>query len=155
VRLQQWWRTRDQGDSLAVARRLADIVGVDYYPRHAVVSLGARTVYLDGARSPWQRWRQARLHAWARARGRQLMISEGQAEPWEMVTAPPNPRGQGMYSCLPERMIENYNQCMSWAGKGADSLYAYLFWGAEYWVLRRHGGDERYLRAFARILETG
>ena len=36
VRLQQWWRTRDQGDSLAVAQRLADIVGVDYYPRHAL-----------------------------------------------------------------------------------------------------------------------
>ena len=24
VRLTQWWRTRDQGDSLAVAQRLAD-----------------------------------------------------------------------------------------------------------------------------------
>ncbi|HEY7201817.1 MAG TPA: beta-galactosidase, partial [Candidatus Dormibacteraeota bacterium] len=29
VRLQQWWRTRDQGDSLAVARRMADVVGID------------------------------------------------------------------------------------------------------------------------------
>ena len=38
VALQQWWRTRDQGDSLAVAGRLADIVGVDFYPRHALVS---------------------------------------------------------------------------------------------------------------------
>ena len=28
VRLQQWWRTRDQGDSLLVAQQLADIVGV-------------------------------------------------------------------------------------------------------------------------------
>ena len=35
VRLQQWWRTRDQGDSLVVAQQLADIVGVDFYPRHA------------------------------------------------------------------------------------------------------------------------
>src|SRR5215469_9850175 len=33
VRLSQWWRTRDQGDSLAVAQCLADIVGLDYYPR--------------------------------------------------------------------------------------------------------------------------
>src|SRR6266508_2691722 len=29
VRLQQWWRTRDQGDSLAVAQRLADVTGID------------------------------------------------------------------------------------------------------------------------------
>ena len=39
VRLNQWWRTRDQGDSLAVARRLANMVGIDYYPRNALVKL--------------------------------------------------------------------------------------------------------------------
>ncbi len=38
VRLQQHWRTRDQGDSLAVAAGLADIVGLDYYPRHGLAS---------------------------------------------------------------------------------------------------------------------
>ena len=43
VALQQCWRTRDQGDSLAVARRLADIVGIDFYPRHAVASAGPLT----------------------------------------------------------------------------------------------------------------
>ena len=36
VRMQQWWRTRDQGDSLSVAQQHADIVGMDYYPRHAL-----------------------------------------------------------------------------------------------------------------------
>ena len=45
--------------------------------------------------------------AWARTRGRQLLISEGQAEPWEAVTTPPNPADKGMYSCPPERLIEN------------------------------------------------
>ena len=153
VRLQQWWRTRDQGDSLSVAQRLADIVGVDYYPCHALASIGARTLYLDGSRSPWQQRRRKELFAWARTRGRRLMISEGQAEPWEAVTTPPNPPGKGMYSCLPERVIANYSQCMGWAGRGASGLYAYLFWGAEYWVLRQQGGDARYLRAFARVLE--
>ncbi|HVC29582.1 MAG TPA: beta-galactosidase, partial [Steroidobacteraceae bacterium] len=63
VRALQWWRTRNQGDSLSAAQRLADIVGVDYYPRHALVSLGARTLYLDGGRSPWQRRRRRRLFA--------------------------------------------------------------------------------------------
>jgi hypothetical protein len=153
VRLQQWWRTRDQGDSLSVAQRLADIVGIDYYPRHALVRLGARTVYLDGSSGRWQQRRWQQLRTWAEDRGRQLMISEGQAEPWETVTAPPNPDAGGMYSCLPEQVIANYNQCLSWARRGAFPLYAYLFWGAEYWVLRDKCGDPRYLRAFARVLE--
>jgi len=150
VRLQQWWRTRDQGDSLAVAGRLADIVGIDHYPRHALLSAGSRTLYLDGGGSPWQRWARGRQLAAAGGDGRRVMVTEGQAEPWERVTTPPNPRGRGMYSCLPERLIENYNECLGWTAGG---LYAYLFWGAEYWVLRQHGGDERYIRAFARILE--
>jgi hypothetical protein len=155
VRLPQWWRTRDQGDSLAVAQRLADIVGIDYYPRHALASIGARTLYLDGSRSPWQQRRRKQLCAWARTPGRRLMIAEGQAEPWEAVTTPPNPHAQGMYSCLPEQVIANYNQSMSWTEQEACHLYAYLFWGAEYWVLRRRHGDARYLRAFARVLEHG
>jgi Beta-galactosidase len=154
VRLQQWWRTRDQGDSLAVAQRLADIVGIDHYPRHALVRAGGRTLYLDGGARPWQQRRRRRLFEWARARGRRLMVSEGQAEPWEAVTTPPSPDTRGMYSCLPEHVIENYNRCMGWAREGGVALDAYLFWGAEYWVLRAGLGDAHYLRAFARVLEN-
>jgi hypothetical protein len=152
VRLQQWWRTRDQGDSLAVARRLADVVGVDYYPRHALLGAGGRTLYLDGSRSPWQRRAPRRLLAWSRREGRRLMVTEGQAEPWETVTTPPSPAGRAMSSCPPERVIENYNQCVRWAHGSPVPLAAYLFWGAEYWVLRERSGDPRYLQAFARIL---
>jgi hypothetical protein len=152
VRLQQWWRTRDQGDSVSVAQQLADIVGFDYYPRHALVRLGTRTVYLDGSRSPWQqrRWRQ--VCADVSRQGRQLMISEGQAEPWEAVTTPPNPTAHGMSSCLPEQVIQTYNQCMTWSRQEHTALSAYLFWGAEYWVLRQQNGDTRYIEAFGRIL---
>ena len=32
-------------------------------------------------------------------------------------------------------------------------LDAYLFWGAEYWLLRDLRGDPSYLGAFARVLE--
>jgi hypothetical protein len=152
VRLSQWWRTRDQGDSLALAQHLADWVGVDYYSRHALVRLGARTLYLDGSQSGWQVHRRKQLLAWATARGKRLLVAEGQAEPWEAVTTPPNPHGQGMYSCLPERLICNYNAWMDAAGPGT-SLYAYLFWGAEYWILRRQAADSSYLGAFARLLE--
>lgn len=153
VRLQQWWRTRDQGDSLSVAQRLADIVGIDYYPRHALVSLGGRTVYLDGSRDTGHRRRMRRLLARSAASEHKVFVTEGQAEPWETVTTPPSPAAWAMYSCPPERVIENYNQCLRWSQETAPGLAAYLFWGAEYWVLRERCGDPRYIRAFARLLE--
>lgn len=152
VRLSQWWQTRDQGDSLAIAQRMADIVGIDYYPRHALMPVGAKTLYLDGRNSPWQQQRRQQQFAQTHAHRQKLMISEGQAEPWETVTTPPNPDKQGMYSCLPEHLITNYNTCMRWSRSEAP-LYAYLFWGAEYWMLRQQSADSSYLQAFARILE--
>lgn len=153
VSLSQWWQTRDQGDSLDVAQRLADIVGIDYYPRHALIALGERTVYLDGSKSRWwQQRRLGRLFSQTHTQRQKLMVSEGQAEPWEAVTAPPNPRGQGMASCLPEHIITNYNTCMRWSQQ-RGTLSAYLFWGAEYWILRQQCSDPSYLQAFARILE--
>lgn len=154
VRLSQWWQTRDQGDSLSLAQRMADIVGIDYYPRHALTSIGTKTLYLDGRFiAPWQQQRWKQLFAWTHAHGQKLMISEGQAEPWETVTTPPNPDNLGMYSCLPEQVIINYNTCMRWSQQETP-LYAYLFWGAEYWMLRKQCADSSYLRAFARILEN-
>jgi hypothetical protein len=151
VMLSQWWRTRGQGDSLAVAAKLADIVGVDYYPKHALVGLGPRTLYLDGTRHSWQRTLINRsLHS-LRARGKRLMVAEGQAEPWEAVTLPPNPVNGAMFSCRPEDAIENYNAAMTWSTPESP-LYAYLFWGAEYWILRERSGDPSYIQAFSRIL---
>jgi len=154
VALHQGWRTRDQGDSLSVAQGLADIVGIDFYPRHAVAALGARAVYLDGDRAGWQQRRRKQLFEWAGRTGRGLMVSEGQAEPWEAITVPPSPDREGMYSCLPEHLVANYNRCMSW-NDGADCrISAYLFWGAEYWLRRQRDGDSSYLRAFSRVLDV-
>jgi len=152
VRLSQWWRTRDQGDSLAVAQRLADMIGIDYYPRNALLTVGGRTLYLDGSQSTWLKQRQRQLLAWSGVQGKQLLISEGQAEPWETITTPPNPERKAMYSCLPEHLISNYNSWLDESGQDA-ALFAYLFWGAEYWLLRKQSADPSYLRAFERILE--
>jgi hypothetical protein len=152
VRLQQWWSTRDQGDSLAIAQQLADIVGIDYYPRHALLSLGAATLYLEGEGVRGNQKRRIELFSAARSKGKRLMVTEGQAEPWEAVTVPPNPPGRSMYSCPPEAMIENYNRCIGWARDANYELDAYLFWGAEYWIARQRSGDSRYLDAVARIL---
>ena len=154
VRVQQWWRTRDQGDSLSVAQRLADIVGIDFYPRHALAAAGPLTLYLDGSRARWQQRRRERLLDWAATGGRRLMIAEVQAEPWEAVTTPPSPAGRAMYSCRPEDLIGNYSQCMRWSNQSGFVMDGYLFWGAEYWLLRDRQGDPRYLRAFARVLES-
>jgi hypothetical protein len=151
VQLTQWWRTRDQGDSVAVAARLADIVGIDYYPRSALTRLGQHTLYLDGADSRSQRRRLKRLLESIRSQGKRLMVSEGQAEPWEAVTVPPNPQRQAMFSCPPEQLISTYNAAIGWSTSEAP-LDAYLFWGAEYWMLRERSGDGSYLQAFARIV---
>jgi hypothetical protein len=152
VRLQQWWSTRDQGDSLAVAQQLADIVGIDYYPRHALLTLGGTTLYLQGEGAGGNQRRRKELFSWARSNGKRLMITEGQAEPWEAVTVPPSPRARSMYSCTPELVIENYNRCMGWARESGSELDAYLFWGAEYWFTRQRAGDSRYVEAITRIL---
>jgi hypothetical protein len=153
VRAMQWWRSRDQGDSLLVGQRFADMIGIDFYPRHALAAAGGRGLYLDGSRHPWQqqRWREAFRWA-AGSPGRRVMVAEGQAEPWEAVTKPPSPASGGMYSCLPEQVIGNYGQAMRACREFPAGPWAYLFWGAEYWLRRDRDGDPRYLESFARIL---
>ena len=42
---------------------------------------------------------------------------------------------------------------MRWTEGKSFVMDGYLFWGVEYWLLRDRGGDPRYLRAFARVLE--
>ena len=146
VRAQQAWRTRDQGDSLALAGSVADIVGLDVYPRHAVVGAGAWSVYLEGRPRTWNLPRAQRP-------SQQVMVTEGQAEPWETSTTPPDLHGRAACSCGPDRVIENYNRCLLAArGRGVE-LSAYLFWGAEYWVRRLRDGDPSYMGAVARVLE--
>ncbi len=152
VRLSQWWRTRDQGDSLDIAARLADIVGIDYYPRHALVKVGPRTLYLDGGGLPWQHVLTDAFLESTRQTGKRLMVSEGQAEPWEAVTRPPSPDHRAMFSCRPEHLVLNYNAAMAWS-RQQSPLYAYLFWGAEYWILRDRSGDSSYREAIAHILD--
>ena len=56
------------------------------------------------------------------------MIAEGQAEPWEAITAPPDPPDGGMYSCLPGGVIENYNRAALYSHRAGLSCSAYLSW---------------------------
>jgi len=151
VAAQQWWRTRDQGDSLSLAEEAAEIIGVDFYPCHALAAAGGLSAYMSAREGAWPE-RARRVVERAAANCRRLMVSEGQAEPWEAVTTPPSPVGRAMASCPPERVIQNYNQCLVLGRESGGALDAYLFWGAEYWLLRRQGGDGSYLEAFDRVV---
>ncbi|HEX9037699.1 MAG TPA: beta-galactosidase [Ktedonobacterales bacterium] len=151
VRVGQAWLTRDQGDSLAFAKVEADIIGVDYYPRVAVTNLGEKTLYIDSTGTPWGDGDRESLAQWANSHGKRIMVAEGQAEPWETSTVPPSPRRHALYSCTPTDLIQTYNSWAQWTV--GHPLYAYLFWGADYWVRRAIDGDDEYFRAFARILE--
>lgn len=42
--------------------------------------------------------------------------------------------------------------CLNLARQSGYVLDAFLFWGAEYWLLRQQCGDESYVGAFKRIL---
>jgi hypothetical protein len=152
VRAHQWWRTRDQGDSFAVANRLADIVGIDHYPRQAMVGTRGWSLYLTAGAGRRGQRALGRVAAQAHLYNRRLMVTEGQAEPWETSTVPPNPVGRFPSSCTPANLVDNYNSCMTWFRQAHVALDAYVFWGAEYWLLRQQTGDPSYLEAFQRIL---
>lgn len=152
VAVSQWWRTRDQGDSVKVAEQFGDIIGIDSYPRHAAGSSGAWTLYLDGAAGWLPRRRRRRMLRRIAESGGRVVVTEGQAEPWEAVTVPPDPIGRCAASCPPEQVISNYARWQDWTRQAWTTLDTYLFWGAEYWVLRSQGGDDSYLDAFARVL---
>ena len=86
VRLQQWWRTRDQGDSLAFAQRPADIVGAGLLPAARAGQSRAADGVSRRRRAPCPAPAAiAPVRDGANGTRPQLMISEGQAEPWETV----------------------------------------------------------------------
>ncbi len=148
-RVTQAWRTRAEGDSLAAALEIADWVGLDIYSRIATFSTADHALYLDGDALPWNRvrWRwMAKM-----AKGRPLLVTEGQAEPWEGEPVPPDPVGRVPYSCPPERLILNYNRALGPPG-GGPLVSAYIFWGWEYWLRREASGDRSYLGAIDRVL---
>jgi hypothetical protein len=80
--------------------------------------------------------RRKQLLARAGANHEKRLVTEGQAEPWEAVTVPANPLNQAMYSCPAEQILINFTTCKGWFGEQTP-LYAYLFRGAAYWMLRK------------------
>ena len=163
VRIQQWWRTRGRAIRWRSRNNWPTSSVLTSTRARAGQPLPGRTVYLAGSAGSVAAAAARRLldqmaktdakTGGARA-GQRVMIAEGQAEPWEAVTTPPSPAGRAMYSLPPEDLIGNYNQCMRWTDREAVAADGHLFWGAEYWLLRKRQGDHSYLDAFGRILEN-
>ncbi|MCR4326296.1 MAG: cellulase family glycosylhydrolase [Candidatus Roizmanbacteria bacterium] len=101
---------------------IADVVGVDLYPR-VPGPLG-----YHGPSDSNGRLRQAISSM--KAAGKQVWISELQAEPWGLRT-----------SCLPQHITENTQWAMQLK---SDALW---YWGYEYWYQRKLMGDESYWNA--------
>src|SRR5260370_4825266 len=80
VAVQQWWRTRDQGDSLSLAKVVAEIIGVDVYPCHALGAAGNWSVYLEAGEHEWQGPCGRRVRE-AGSPGPRAVVPPGQAEP--------------------------------------------------------------------------
>ena len=150
----QRWRTRDQGDSLAFAAANAGIVGLDIYPCHGLAAVGSLSLYLDARHAAARRHVGAALQEAGR-HGRPVMVTEGQAEPWEAVTEPPSPMsGLATVSCPPDRLIETYNVCLDAAATVGVQPEAYVFWGTEYWLRRERDGDSTYLESAERVISN-
>ncbi len=101
------------------AVRLADVIGIDLYPRVPGPM---------GYRGPLDSDDQLRhVIEYIKAVGKQWWISELQTEPWGLHK-----------SCLPQHIIENTQWALQFA---PDALW---YWGYEYWYERHKKGDDAY-----------
>jgi hypothetical protein len=144
------WLTADQGTSFDFALPRVDWIGANLFTRLGVVAdaWGREDLYLNGTRAFWSSWFLDGLAKAAQSHGRAFLITEGQAEPWEVGGISPPP-GRAAYSCPPEAIIDTYNRA---AQLQPDlRVHAYLFWGWESWLAYERMGMPQYLAAFRRI----
>jgi len=118
------------------AAELADIVGFDFYTQVPQSGFWKRRMRLVGPADGDDRLRK--IFSAMRDRGKQVWISELQAEPWTYAG-----------SCTPERLGANYN----WAADlEPDALF---LWGYEYWYEQKQHGNSRYWEAVQRNVSGG
>jgi hypothetical protein len=119
----------------------SDVLGLDVYPAIGAQVLGRRIV-----RRASRDWAEA-AGRWlnvAQARGNEAWIIECQAEPFESPLASlANPS-----SFAPEDLGAVYDRLVH-AG-----FTTVLLWGCEYWFWRAAAGDERWLDAARRVLQS-
>jgi hypothetical protein len=120
---------------------LADIIGLDIYPRHPIPFFRWLHRYIGPLDS------KAKLKMKVDkigSQGKEVWLAELQAEPWEpgeLVTAKENPP-----SFLPQHFRKNLDYAL------ALEPSVILLWGFEYWLWRKNKGDPRYWDMAKRII---
>jgi hypothetical protein len=124
---------------LQVLTRLADIVGLDVYPIRGA-SIFGNVVFVRWPAFVWQDRLRSILES-AQTAGKQIWITELQAEPW-LVT-------QRIYmDRLPNPEIQPADTDFIMSEVQADGFPNVLLWGAEFWYMRLDRfGDQRWLAA--------
>ncbi|OGM29304.1 hypothetical protein A2801_02145 [Candidatus Woesebacteria bacterium RIFCSPHIGHO2_01_FULL_41_10] len=137
-----WGNELSKRQTYKKALDLADIVGLDLYPRHPIPFLKWFKLYvgpLDSKKTIFKISETIKSQ-------KKLFLAELQAEPWEpgeLTTSKNNPP-----SFRPNHFKQNLDY-----GKGF-SPEVILLWGFEYWYWRKTMGDNRYWREAEKLLKA-
>ena len=121
-------------EALSILRR-GDILGLDVYPSIGWLDETGRERLARAA--PDQIAAVARWLRIAGEQGKQLWVTEAQAEPWEARRS----THAAPVSVQPEAIPELVNRL---DGAGVETI---LLWGSEYWLWREDSGDPRWTAA--------
>lgn len=137
-----WGNETGKTKTYIKAMKLADIVGLDIYLRHAVISplakLGIYLGPLDSQKILFE------IGQKIKNQGKEFWLAELQMEPWEpgeLNTAKSNPP-----SFLPKHLLENLNYSKTL------NPSVNILWGFEFWYWRKLNGDERYWNEAVKVL---
>lgn len=124
--------------------KISDIIGLDIYLRHAVISpLAKLGIYLGPTDSQKTIFNVGEE---IKRQGKDFWLAELQMEPWEPGTL--NTPRKDPPSFLPKHFLENIN----YSKKLNPSVN--LLWGFEFWYWRKLNGDERYWKEAEKIASS-
>ncbi len=120
------------------AKQLADVIGLDLYPRQFIKQIFGRSVY----RGPTHNQKQ--LKRLLASTDKPVWISELQAEPWEKDEKGYLSNNPGSIS--PKKLAENIKHAQQLPIKQI------LLWGFEYWWWQAQHGNDSYLQTVKKHL---
>ncbi len=135
--LTAWGNTLTQRGYVSKLSQIADIVGIDIYPK---VPWSFLWGWLHGYTGP--RDSRASIRQLIANNSKPVWIAELQSEPWELV--PLAPEIADCQSMNPAQLDRNIRRA---ATLGAAQV---LLWGSEYWLWRQSLHDKRYLDLISR-----
>lgn len=134
IMINVWGNETGRTKTYLKATRLADIVGLDIYLRHAAISpLAKLGIYLGPTDSQET---LAGIGLKVKTQGKEFWLAELQMEPWEpgeLSTIKKDPP-----SFLPAHFLENLNYSKTL------NPSVNMLWGFEFWYWRKLNGDRRY-----------